>query len=137
MAALSRIAADGIVALHVAFVLFVVLGGVLALRWRRVAWVHVPAAIWGIVVELAGWVCPLTPLENWLRAQGGSHVYRGDFVEHYILPLLYPADLTRGAQILLGSLVLVLNLVVYWRVAASSRLPRPRLHRVDETTQDD
>jgi hypothetical protein len=135
--ALSRIAADAIVALHVAFVLFVVLGGVLALRWRRVAWVHVPAAIWGIVIELAGWVCPLTPLENWLRARGGSDVYRGDFVEHYILPLLYPADLTRGAQILLGGLVLVLNLVVYWRVAVSSRLARPRLHRVDETLQDD
>ena len=112
------IAADAIVALHVAFVLFVVAGGLLALRWRWLAWVHVPAAAWGIVVELAGWVCPLTPLENMLRARAGDSVYAGDFMEHYVLPLLYPAHLTRPVQILLGSLVLALNAVVYWRLVA-------------------
>jgi len=119
-----RIAADTVVAMHVAFVLFVVLGGVLALRWRWLAWVHLPAAAWGIVVEFAGWVCPLTPLENTLRASGGGDVYRGDFVEHYILPLLYPAALTRELQIGLGGLVLALNLVVYWRLLRRrSRVP--------------
>jgi len=108
------VAADAIVALHVAFVLFVVGGGILVLKWRRLAWAHVPAAIWGIAVEFAGWVCPLTPIENALRAHGGAEAYRGDFIEHYVLPVLYPAHLTRGLQILLGSVVLILNGLVYW-----------------------
>jgi hypothetical protein len=111
-----RIAADTIVVLHVAFVIFVVAGGLLTLRWRWLAWVHVPAAIWGTVVEFAGWVCPLTPVENALRAYSGTEVYRGDFIEHYILPLLYPAQLTRSLQFLIGSFALALNVVVYWYV---------------------
>jgi len=111
-----RIAADAVVALHAAFVLFVVLGGLLALRWRRLAWVHAPAAVWGIAVEFAGWVCPLTPLENAFRERGGAAAFHGDFLQHYLLPLLYPVNLTRGSQVLLGSLALAVNAVVYWRM---------------------
>jgi hypothetical protein len=106
---------------HLAFVLFAVLGGFLVLKWRSLAWVHVPACLWGALVELAGWVCPLTPLENWLREKGGGLVYRTDFIEHYILPLLYPATLTRSLQIFLGFLVLSVNLGLYgwilWQTA--------------------
>jgi hypothetical protein len=106
---------------HLAFVLFVVLGGFLVLKWRSLAWFHVPAFLWGALIELAGWVCPLTPLENWLREKGGELVYRTDFIEHYILPLLYPATLTRRSQIFMGLLVLSVNLGLYgwilWRIA--------------------
>lgn len=105
--------ADLVVALHLAFVLFVVLGGLLVLRWRWVAYLHVPAAIWGAWIEFAGWVCPLTPLENSLRSAAGGAAYQGDFVEHYILPVLYPSALTRNIQLILGCLVLGLNLGIY------------------------
>jgi len=106
--------ADAIVLAHVAFVLFVVLGGILVLRWRRVAWAHAPAAMWGVLIELAGWECPLTPLENWLRARGGASGYAGGFAEHYLVPVLYPEGLTRELQLALGALALVVNLVIYW-----------------------
>jgi hypothetical protein len=102
-----------VVVFHFAFVLFVVLGGLLVLRWPRLAYLHVPAAIWGAWIEFAGWVCPLTPLENSLRTAAGDATYTGGFVEHYILPVLYPSGLTRNIQILLGGLVLALNLGVY------------------------
>jgi len=106
---------------HLAFVLFAVLGGFLALKWRSLAWLHVPAFLWGALVELAGWVCPLTPLENWLRQKGGGLTYRTGFVDHYLLPLLYPATLTRSSQIFLGLLVLSVNLGLYawilWQTA--------------------
>ena len=105
--------ADLVVAIHFAFVLFVVLGGLLVLRWRWVAFLHVPAALWGAWIELAGRICPLTPLENTLRTAGGGAAYQGDFVEHYILPVLYPSALTRNIQLLLGCLVLALNLGIY------------------------
>jgi hypothetical protein len=108
-----RALADLILALHLAFVLFVVLGGLLVMRWPRVAWLHLPAAIWGVVIEYTGWICPLTPLENSFRARGGEAGYSGGFIEHYIQPLLYPAGLTRSTQVVLGSLVLVLNLTAY------------------------
>jgi len=110
--------ADLVVGLHLLFVAFVVGGGLLVLRWPRLAWVHLPAAAWGALIEFAGWICPLTPLEKWLRARGGGFGYEGDFVEHYLLPVLYPAALTRGAQIGLGVLVLVTNAAIYrhvWR----------------------
>ncbi len=115
-ATLFRAAADLVVVAHLAFVLFVVLGGLLALRWRRIVWFHVPAALWGAAIEFAGGVCPLTPLETYLRRLGGSAAYEGDFVERYLLPLLYPAPLTREIQIALGALVLVVNLAIYGRI---------------------
>lgn len=105
--------ADGVVLVHIAFVAFVILGGFLALRWHAVAWAHVPAAIWGVLIEYAGWVCPLTPLENALRARAGEAAYSGDFIEHYVLRLLYPSGLTPRAQVVLGSFALVVNLVAY------------------------
>jgi hypothetical protein len=110
-----------ILIVHLAFVLFVVLGGLLVLKWRGLAWVHAPAFLWAALIEFAGWVCPLTPLENWLRLQGGALPYRTTFMEHYLLPLLYPATLTRNLQIFLGLLVLGINLGFYswmfWRAA--------------------
>jgi hypothetical protein len=108
-----RALADLVLVVHLAFVLLVVLGGLLVLRWPQVASVHIPAAIWGVLIEYTGWICPLTPLENSFRARGGEAGYGGGFIEHYIQPLLYPAGLTRGTQIALGSLVLILNLTGY------------------------
>jgi len=105
--------ADLVVVLHLSFVLFVVLGGLLALGRPRIVWLHLPALAWGVLVEWAGWICPLTPLEQWLRLQAGQTGYGGDFVGHYLLPLLYPAGLTRSTQWLLGALVLAVNGAVY------------------------
>ena len=111
-----RIAADLVVALHVLFVAFVVLGGLLVLRWPRLAWVHLPAAAWGAWIEFAGGVCPLTPLEKSLRRAGSSAGYEGGFIDHYIVPMLYPAGLTRTWAAVLGALVVVINLAVYARL---------------------
>lgn len=108
--------ADAVVVVHFAFVLFVLLGGLLVLRWRWVIWLHLPAATWGALIEFAGWTCPLTPLEKWLRREGSLGGYEGGFVEHYILPVLYPQTLTRNIQLVLGIIVVLLNLFVYWRV---------------------
>ena len=113
-----RVLADLVVVTHLAFVAFVILGGLMALRWPRVAWIHLPAAGWGALVELAGWICPLTPLENHLRRLGGQTGYGGGFVEHYLIPVLYPVGLTREIQVGLGIFVIALNLAVYgivWR----------------------
>jgi len=116
-----RALADLVLVFHLAFVLFVVLGGLLVLRWPRVAWLHVPAAVWGVLIEYTGWICPLTPLENSFRARGGEAGYSGGFIEHYIQPLLYPAGLTRSTQVVLGSLALVLNLTAYAIVVSRMR----------------
>ena len=106
--------ADLVLTIHLGFVVFVLCGGILVLKWRWVAWLHLPAVAWGAVVEFTGWICPLTPLENWLRAQGGEATYHPDFIAQYLLPVLYPGDLTRDLQLLLGTGVVVLNTVVYW-----------------------
>ena len=106
--------ADLVLIVHLAFVVFVLCGGLLVLRWRWIAWLHMPTIAWGAFVEFSGWICPLTPLENWLRAQGGETAYRSDFIAQYLLPVLYPGDLTRDLQLLLGTVVVVLNTAVYW-----------------------
>ena len=122
--------ADAVVGLHLAFVVFVAAGGLLVLRSPRLAWIHLPAVAWGAVVEIAGWVCPLTPLELALRARGGADGYRGDFVEQYILPVLYPENLTRPTQVVLGAFVVVVNVVVYvWIVSTRSRGAGALRHR--------
>jgi hypothetical protein len=108
-----RLLADVTVLLHLAFVVFVVLGGLCVVRWPKTAWLHLPAAAWGAWVELAGWICPLTPLENWFRSRGGGVAYSSSFVEHYIIPLLYPASLSRELQYALGVLVLLVNMGIY------------------------
>jgi hypothetical protein len=106
--------ADLVLIVHLVFVVFVLCGGLLVLRWRWIAWLHLPAAVWGAVVEFTGWICPLTPLENWLRAQGGEVGDEHDFTVRYLLPILYPGDLTRDLQLLLGTVVVVVNAAVYW-----------------------
>jgi hypothetical protein len=121
---LYRILADMVVGVHALFVAFVVVGGLLALRWPWVVAVHLPAAVWGALIEFQGWVCPLTPLEKSLRAAAGEAGYQGGFIEHYLLPVLYPAGLTRGVQLVLGTLVIVVNLVIYG-VLLRRRTARP------------
>lgn len=115
----AAVLADLVVLLHLAFILFVMLGGLLVLRRRRLMWLHLPVVAWGAAIEFVGWVCPLTPLENRLRAAAGEAGYSGGFVEHYLIPLIYPAGLTRELQWLLGALVLLVNALVYWRVLRS------------------
>ena len=105
--------ADVLVLLHLVFVVFVVAGGFLVLRRPRLVWVHLPAAAWGFLIELFGWICPLTNLEVDLRRMGGEAGYSGGFVEHYLLPILYPTGLTRGHQLFLGLLVVAVNGGVY------------------------
>jgi hypothetical protein len=105
--------ADGIVVVHGAFVVFVMLGAFLALRWRWVVWLHVPAAIWGVLIEYADWICPLTPLENVLRARAGEVAYTGDFIQHHLLAALYPTGLTPAIRWVLGSIALAVNLIAY------------------------
>lgn len=108
-----RLLADLVLLLHLAFVLFVVLGGLFVLRWPRLAWLHVPVALYGATIEFLGFICPLTPLENRYRRLGGESGYEGGFVGHYVTSLIYPDGLTRGIQVTLGIAVLVLNAVVY------------------------
>ena len=119
-----QLAANLVVLIHLAFIMFVVAGGFLALRWRWIACCHIPAAIWGATVELGGWICPLTPLENRLREAGGQAGYSGGFVEHYIVPVVYPTDLTRETQLLLGAVVVALNVGAYALVLARWRRRR-------------
>jgi hypothetical protein len=121
--------ADLVLVAHLAFVGFVVLGGFLVLRWRRLAWIHVPVALWGGAIVVTGFTCPLTPLENRLLQLGGRAGYQGGFIEHYVTAALYPAGLTRQTQIVLGAAVLALNLVVYWRVVSMARRERARAGR--------
>ena len=109
----SRGAADLVLVVHLAFILFVVLGGLLALRWPRIAWVHVPIALYGAIIEFVGFTCPLTPLEIWLRHRGGEAGYSGGFIEHYVTAAIYPTGLTRELQLALGAGVLALNAIVY------------------------
>jgi hypothetical protein len=111
-----RALADLVVLLHMAFVLFAAFGSVLAFKWRGVAWFHIPAALWAALIEFTGWVCPLTPLENWLRRRGGEAGYQTGFIEHYLLPLIYPAPFSRGLHVVLGLLVVSVNLAIYLRI---------------------
>ena len=115
--------ADAVLLLHLGFILFVVFGGFLAWRHPRLVWLHLPAAAWGALTELGGWVCPLTPLENRLRQMSGGVGYGEDFIAHYLLPLIYPAALTRELQIGLGLGVVAINLVAYglWHRARRKR----------------
>ena len=110
---ISRLAADCVVGVHFLFIVFAVFGGFLALKWRWVAFLHFPCAAWGALIEFAGWICPLTPLEWQLREMAGESGYTGGFIEHYIVPIVYPPGLTRGIQIGLGVAVLAINCAAY------------------------
>ncbi len=110
---IDRVLADAVLVLHLGFVLFVVFGGwLVAWRWK-LAWVHLPAVAWGAFVEFSGRICPLTPLENSLRVSGGEAGYTGGFIEHYLTALIYPEDLTRNIQFLLGGFAIAINLAAY------------------------
>ena len=113
--------ANFVTLLHLAFVLFVVTGALLLLKWPRLAWLHLPAAIWGAMVEYTGWICPLTPIEYTLRTMAGESAYSSDFIGHYLLPLMYPAGLTRTIQIVLGTMVVLVNVTIYWQVFGRPR----------------
>ncbi|MEB0042373.1 MULTISPECIES: DUF2784 domain-containing protein [unclassified Pseudomonas] len=110
---LYRLAADAVVVLHLLFIAFVVIGGVLIIRWRWLMALHLPAVVWGAVVEFFHLYCPLTPLENALRLRAGEQGYNGDFIEHYLIPLIYPVGLTPQTQLWLGAVVVVINAAVY------------------------
>jgi hypothetical protein len=115
---IHRALADAVVALHLAFILFALLGGLVVLRWRRLAWLHVPVVLWASLANATPWACPLTPLENRLRAAAGQAGYETSFVEHYVVPVVYPGAVPRGALIAAGGVVLLLNAGLYARLAA-------------------
>ncbi|MGI9043817.1 MAG: DUF2784 domain-containing protein [Gemmatimonadaceae bacterium] len=121
-----RILADAVLVLHLAFVAFVVLGGFLLRRWPKLIYAHVPVAIWGVLIEFAGWICPLTPLENSLRHRGGQAGYEGGFIDNYIMPILYPIGLTRNTQYALGIFALLINVAAYALYFRSRRNSQPR-----------
>lgn len=108
--------ADLVLVIHALFIVFVLCGGLLALRWRWIAWLHLPAVAWAVLLGVFGWLCPLTPLEQNLRQAAGGTAYSGGFIEHYLLPLVYPAGLTRGILLYLATTVITLNILIYWLV---------------------
>jgi hypothetical protein len=116
--------ADAVLIVHLLFIVFVLAGGFLVLCWPRVALLHLPAAIWGVLVEWMGWRCPLTPLEQSLRMAAGQEGYEGGFIEHYLWPLIYPEGLTRELQLIFGLLVLLINVTIYGVVLARLRSQR-------------
>jgi hypothetical protein len=108
--------ADLMVVLHLAFIIFVVLGALLVAKWRWIIYFHIPSAVWGALIEFMGWICPLTPLENKFRRAAGQAGYEGGFIDHYLIPIIYPEGLTSSLQFILGAGVIVLNVVIYWFV---------------------
>jgi Protein of Unknown function (DUF2784) len=126
-----RALADATLVVHLAFVLFVALGAFAVVRWPRLAWVHVPAALWGAYVELSGRICPLTPLENAFRERGGEAGYAGGFIEHYVSAWIYPDGLTRDIQLALAVTLVVVNVVLYWRAFRGTGRGAGRAQRLD------
>lgn len=121
---LYSILADSVLLFHLCFILFVGGGGLVVLRWPKAVWLHLPVAVWGVWIELSGNICPLTPLENSLRRMAGEQGYQGGFIEHYLLPIIYPPGLTREVQLFIAALVLILNATVYGYVVYRRRSAR-------------
>jgi hypothetical protein len=113
---LYHLAANAIALIHLAFIVFVIAGGLLVLRWPALAWLHLPAAVWGALIEFAGWYCPLTTWENQLLRLAGRAGYDNGFLEHYLFALIYPTGLTRGMQMVIGIVVVIVNVAVYVRL---------------------
>ncbi len=122
----SSAMADILVVLHLVFILFVILGGFLVLKWQWLILFHLPSVVWGAFIEFRGWICPLTPLEQKFRAVAGEEGYSGGFIQHYLLPVIYPDALTRDMQFALGTSVVVINLAVYgWVIVSNIRRKAP------------
>ncbi len=121
---ICRLMADAVLVVHLLFIVFAVTGAFAALRWRPLIWVHLPCAIWAVAIEWGGWICPLTPLEVFFRRCAGQAGYAGGFIDHYLLPIIYPHNLTRGIQIGLGLGVLVINLIAYALIVRQIRYRR-------------
>jgi hypothetical protein len=132
-----RLVADAVVLVHLAFVVFVVAGGLLALRWRRVALVHLPVVVYGVLIELIGFTCPLTPLEKWFRGRAGSEAYDGGFVEQYVVPVLYPGELTPTVEVALAASLVVSSAAVYGVVWQRARCSPGALHRASAQVSQD
>jgi len=113
--------ADLVLVIHALFIIFVILGGLLVLHWRVIIWPHLPAVAWAVLLEVFGWLCPLTPLEQWLRRAAGTASYSGSFIEHYLVPFIYPAWLTRTAQLYIAAALIIINILVYWFVFRQRR----------------
>ena len=126
---LYRTLADILVVLHLAFIAYVLLGGLLSLRWPRNLWFHLPCAAWGALIEFTGWICPITPLEVRWRILAGQQGYEDGFIAHYLIPIIYPPGLTRSAQFWLGAGVIILNLAIYAVVVWRWRRRRQRRQR--------
>ena len=105
--------ADLVLIVHTLFIIFAVFGGLIVIKWYKVIWLHIPCALWGALIEFFGWICPLTYLENYLREIGNGNYHGSSFIQHYLLPIIYPPGLTTDIQILLGTIVIVINLIVY------------------------
>ena len=118
---ISLLLSELLVLVHFAFVLFVVFGGMFTLKWRWMVWVHLPAVLWGVIVEVTGWVCPLTILENNFRLQAGQQGYGGDFLAHYLMPVLYPPGLDLNLQLLMAGTAILINIVIYSYVFKKTR----------------
>ena len=108
--------ADLVLVVHALFIVFVIFGGLIVLKWHKALWIHIPCALWGVLIEFFGWICPLTYLENYFRVIGKGNSYESSFIQHYLLPIIYPPGLTTDIQILLGVIVIVLNLIIYFIV---------------------
>ena len=110
---LYQVAADFVIFLHLAFIVFVLAGGLLVFKWRWVVWLHIPAALWGSMIVIVGWICPLTPIENMLRQAGGLKAYSNSFIEQYLIPVIYPQGLSREIFIVMGMVVIAINVIIY------------------------
>lgn len=125
-----RIGADIIMLLHILFIFFVVFGSLLALYRKWIIWLHIPVVLWGVAIEVIGWICPLTPLENALRRAAGQDGYSGGFVEHYLISIIYPDGLTRGGQLVLAGLIIVANILLYGIVLKRRRAKQKKVFGV-------
>jgi hypothetical protein len=125
-----RIGADIIMLLHILFIFFVVFGSLLALYRKWIIWLHIPVVLWGVAIEVIGWICPLTPLENALRRAAGRDGYSGGFVEHYLISIIYPDGLTRGGQLVLAGLIIVVNILLYGIVLTRRRAKKKKVFGV-------